>query len=132
MSKENSSATLAGEGGKVRPLSPAHARWLADLGEATESVAHMMRKPTDVRPFVYEVRFDLIPAKNSSAVLVAKGFGADGSICSFVNASGFIQLLRVFEGQLKAGKTKWYQDTFPPTNYDKRLARYNTGEFYKV
>lgn len=112
--------------------SAAHARWLQELGRETESLAYMMRKATDQRPFVYEVRFDLIPATSKDATLVAKGFGAESSVVAFHNAPGFLQLLRGFSGQLKAGKAKWYPDQYETPSYQKRLERFRTGEFYRV
>ncbi len=110
----------------------AHLRWLQDLGRDVEALAYMMRKPTEGRPFVYEVRFDLIPASSRDATLVAKGFGVDGSVVAFHNAPGFLSLLRGFSHQCKAGKSKWYADQFETSSYQERLIRYRSGEFYKV
>lgn len=112
--------------------SAAHSRWLRDLGAETEKLAFMMRKPTDGRPFVYEVRFDLIPAVRSEPSLVAKGFGEHGPVVAFYSAAGFLQLLRGFSGQLTAGKSSWYEDQYPVRGYEKKLARYSAGEFYRV
>lgn len=107
-------------------------RWAGELGVATELLAHMMRKPTEGRPFVYELRFSLVPAKNDLPVLVLKGFGADGGLVAFHNASGFLQMIRGASGQMSAGKLKWYDDGYAPGDYDKRLKLYKSGAFYKV
>jgi len=107
-------------------------RWMAELGEEIELLGFMMRKPLEGRPFVYEIRIDLIPGKGGSAVLVAKGFGDAGGLVAFHNASGFLGLLRGFEAQLRAGKVNWIEDQYPPANYDKRRARYLSGEYYRV
>lgn len=111
--------------------SEAHQRWLRELGRDTERLAYMMRKPTDVRPFVHEVRFDLIPAKRSDPVLVAKGFGTEGAVVAFHSAAGFLQMLRGFGDQLASGKVKWYEDMYPPGGYADKLARYMGGDYYR-
>jgi len=110
----------------------AQARWMQDLGAGVELLAHMMRKPTDVRPFVYELRFNLVPAKNDLPVLVLKGFGETGGLCAFYNASGFLQMLRGASSQMEAGKLRWYEDQYVSNDYEKRVALYQAGAFYKV
>lgn len=108
----------------------ANERWMRELGEVSESLAYMMRKPTIHRPFVYEVRFDLLPVKGRDPMAVLKGFGAEGSLCAFVNGTGFLNMLRGAEGGMKSGKLRWYQDTYPPSNYEGRQARFSSGDIY--
>lgn len=110
--------------------SAAAKRWMQELGVSVESLAHMMRKPTETRPFIYEVRFDLVPAKSNDTMLVAKGFGAEGGVVTFHNSGGFLELLRGFEGVLRAGKSVWYPDKFQSDTYSQRLSRYRSEEFY--
>lgn len=107
-------------------------RWMQELGTQTESLATMLRKATDERPFVYEVRFDLLPVNAKDSLVVLKGFGKDGGLCAFVNGGSFLSLLRHSEELLRAGKLKWYDDQYTPTNYEKRVDRFKTGEFYRV
>ena len=127
------------DSGNVAPLaepegedgvSSAANRWMRDLGVETEGLGHKMRKPTSSRPFVYEVRFDLLPAKAPEMLLVLKGFGEEGGLCAFVNAGSFVQLLRQANGLMASGKMKWYGDDYTPSNYQKRVERYRKGEFY--
>jgi len=107
-------------------------RWLRELGVDAEALAHMMRKTTETRPFVYELRFDLIPVKAGLAVLVAKGFGADSPLVAFHNDVGFLALLRGFKTMLQAGKVKWYEDSYPPSNYEERRKMYIEGDYYRT
>lgn len=110
----------------------ASSRWMLELGQQIERLAFMLRKPTEARPFVYEVRFDLLPAKANDGLLVLKGFGEEGGLCSFVNGGSFLGLLRQGEELMGAGKLKWYPDQYEPSNYQKRQERYLSGEFYRV
>lgn len=112
--------------------SAATERWLSELGQASEHLGHMMRKPTESRPFVYEARFDLMPVKGDGFLLVLKGFGADGGLCAFHNDISFVGLLRGASAQMKAGKLKWYPDQYEPSNYSARTERFLSGDFYKV
>lgn len=115
-----------------KQFSAASNRWMHDLGKQTESLAAMLRKATDQRPFVYEVRFDLLPATARDSLAVLKGFGKEGGLCAFVNGGSFLSLLRQSEELMRAGKLKWYEDKYKPSNYDARSERYKSGEFYRV
>ncbi len=131
MSKEVTSVLPLIDGTvEVEPPSKASERWMRDLGEEVERLAYMLRKPTDVRPFVYEVRFDLLPVQSREAKAILKGFGAEGSLCAFVNGTSFLGILRQTSALLEAGKLKWYADQYAPSNYGVRVERYNSGEFY--
>ena len=116
---------------REEPTSAAADRFNQELGSVTENLAYMLRKPTETRPFVYEVRFDLLPAKSDTALVVCKGFGAEGGLVAFHNAPSFLQLLRGLQGQMMSGKLGWFQDKFVSEQYSKRLARYTSGEFYR-
>ncbi len=118
--------------GQPKEQSPATLRWMAELGTSVELLAHMMRKPTENRPFVYEVRFNLVPAKNQLPVLVLKGFGADGGLVAFHNAAGFLQMVRGCSAAMEAGKLGWYEDKFQSNDYEKRVTLYQSGAFYRV
>lgn len=112
--------------------SSAQRAWDCELGTAVASLDAMMRKPTDLRPFVYEVRFDLLSMGRGVVRLVAKGFGAEGSLITFHDDSSFLASLKGFEGRLRSGKVSWYDDTYTPKNYEKRLELYLSGKVYRV
>lgn len=107
-------------------------RWMQELGLQVEGFGHMLRHPTETRPFVYECRFDLLPVKANDSLLVLKGFGQEGPLCAFVNGGAFVGLMRTGEGLLKSGKLKWYEDKYAPANYQERVVRYLKGDFYRV
>lgn len=107
-------------------------RWMGELGVSVERLSVALRTTTEERPFVYELRLDLLPAAKRDMLLVAKGFGADGPLVAFHSGIGFLNLLRGFESQLRSGKVKWRSDQYAPANYDERAASYLKGDFYKV
>ena len=113
-------------------VSAATMRWMQELGASVESLAQMMRSPTAERPFVYELRIDLLPVKGDDSLLVAKGFGPDGALVMFNTESGFLSLLKGTEGRLRSGKCTWHPDQYAPANYNKRFARYQAGGFYSL
>lgn len=116
----------------VAASSPAQDKWLAELGGQLNSLSDMIRKPTEVRPFIYELRIDLLPAGKRDMLLIAKGFGADDALVAFHNGVGFLTVLRGFEGQLRAGKVRWYVDSYPPNTYEERKASYMKGDYYRL
>lgn len=116
----------------VEELNAASQRWMTELGVVVENLAYMLRKPTEVRPFVYELRVDLLPAQGGHGKMILKGFGEDQGLVSFIDGNGLLSLLRNAQAGLANGKLKWYPDGYVPGSYDKRLSRYLSGEFYNV
>jgi len=130
MSEDHRNATPLPEEHKATELTAASLRWMQDLGVVTEGLGFAMRKPTAVRPFVYEARFDLLPPGNKDMLLVLKGFGEHGGVCAFVNSNSFVTLIRNAQAALFSGKLKWYEDQYTPKNYPKRLEAYAKGQYH--
>lgn len=111
------------EGGVVDGLPHAEVvRFYSEVGREVVELGRMFRSPTDDRPFVYELRVDLWPARNVTGLAVVKGFGADGGLIAFQEGSGLVGQLRGLYARARSGKMHFTTDKFPPANYDKRVA----------
>lgn len=106
------------------PPTTALLNWWEETGKACVDLALMMRRPTDQRPFVYELRIDLFPVRAAACFMVAKGFGEDGPLVSFHDGAGFVDTLRAFEARMRSGSTRWRADNWRADSYDKRVALY--------
>jgi len=103
-----------------------------ELGLEMGRLDKMLRSPTELRPFVYEVRLDLWPASNNTGLAVLKGFGENGSIVAFQDGSGLLGLLRGAGSRLHAGKLKWKPDEYEANSYGKRLETYLSDVDYRM
>ena len=107
-------------------------KWEQETGAALIALAEMLKKPTDVRPFVYDVRFELMSLQASVGKVVLKGFGADGGLVAFHDATGLVDGVRGLTGRLKSGKINWYEDQYAGKNYEAKQTLYLSGKVYRL
>lgn len=110
----------------------AQRHWNEELGLAASALEVMMKKPTAQRPFVYEVKFDLLSTGRGVVRVIAKGFGEEGGLITFHDASSFGDGIKGLAGRLRAGKVSWYMDSYMPKNYQERLALWQSGKVYRL
>lgn len=107
-------------------------KWEQETGAALITLAEMLRSPTEVRPFVYDLRFELMSLQASVGKVVLKGFGAEGGLVAFHDATGLVDGIRGLTGRLKAGKLNWYEDQYAGARYAERQALYLSGKVYRL
>jgi len=107
-------------------------RFVQDAGANLIALSEMLQKPTDNRPYVYEVRFDLYPARPVAGLAVVKGFGREGGLIAFHEAAGLVGLVSGLHDRLLAGKLRFKVDDYVAKNYDERLRRLHVEDEYKA
>lgn len=100
-------------------------RFYSEVGRDLVELARMLRSPTEVRPFVYELRLDFWPASAARGLSVVKGFGEQGSVVAFQDGAGLIGQLRGLHDRMRTGKLKFAEDQYEPNTYKKRFEQYS-------
>lgn len=105
-------------------------RFYSEVGRDVVELARMLRAPTETRPFIYELRFDLWPASSLRGLAIIKGFGAEAGVIAFQEGSGLVGMLRGIHDRMKPGKVRFTPDGFPPNNYEKRFSAFIKDQEY--
>lgn len=96
-------------------------RFYSEVGRDLVELGRMLRSPTEIRPYVYELRLDLYPSTNSSGLAIIKGFGQENGVIAFQEGSGLVGQLRGLYTRLSAGKVRFKPDEYVAKTYAKRF-----------
>lgn len=94
-------------------------RALLDLGKGLQAFGISLRWLKQRPPHVYNIQFRQPIREMQETLMLVKAVSEDGPVIAFHSDASVVACIHSWSTRLSAGRIKWREDEYPPSNYEQ-------------